>query len=118
MQQGSLRPAWLLRCEAGTIFATCAVLYTRSHAAPLYAALILLPDLSIIAYLLGRETGAAAYNLAHNYAFPLAIAGAGVWTTWSWPIPVALVWLMHIGLDRLMGYGLKYSDAPFEDTHL
>ena len=30
---------------------------------------------------------------------------------------VALIWLAHIGMDRLLGYGLKYPSA-FKDTHL
>jgi hypothetical protein len=29
----------------------------------------------------------------------------------------ALIWLAHIGLDRTLGYGLKYPTF-FEDTHL
>ena len=30
---------------------------------------------------------------------------------------LALIWLAHIGLDRLLGMGLKYSDR-FTHTHL
>ena len=30
---------------------------------------------------------------------------------------VALVWFAHIGMDRALGYGLKY-DTDFKDTHL
>ena len=30
---------------------------------------------------------------------------------------LALIWLSHIGFDRLIGYGLKYETA-FKDTHL
>jgi hypothetical protein len=29
----------------------------------------------------------------------------------------ALIWLAHIGMDRTIGYGLKYPTA-FKDTHL
>src|SRR5688500_12313519 len=119
MHEGSLRCAWLLRCEGAAVFAVCVAIYLRIHAPPLpYAALILLPDVTIAAYLFGRETGAVAYNLAHTYAFPLVIAGAGMWTQWNWPLPVALVWVMHIGIDRLLGYGMKYPGARFDDTHL
>ena len=32
-------------------------------------------------------------------------------------VQLALIWLSHIGGDRLLGYGLKYSTA-FKDTHL
>jgi hypothetical protein len=30
---------------------------------------------------------------------------------------LALIWLAHIGLDRLLGMGLKYNDR-FTHTHL
>jgi hypothetical protein len=30
---------------------------------------------------------------------------------------LALVWFAHIGMDRALGYGLKYDDA-FTHTHL
>ena len=32
-------------------------------------------------------------------------------------LPFALIWINHIGVDRLLGYGLKYSDG-FGFTHL
>ena len=32
-------------------------------------------------------------------------------------LPLALVWIAHIGFDRALGYGLKYPSA-FADTHL
>jgi hypothetical protein len=32
-------------------------------------------------------------------------------------VPVALIWVNHIGVDRLLGYGLKYADG-FKWTHL
>jgi hypothetical protein len=30
---------------------------------------------------------------------------------------IAIIWLAHIGMDRVVGYGLKYS-AGFGFTHL
>jgi hypothetical protein len=30
---------------------------------------------------------------------------------------VALIWFAHIGMDRALGYGLKY-ETGFNDTHL
>jgi hypothetical protein len=32
-------------------------------------------------------------------------------------LPVALIWANHIGVDRLLGFGLKYADG-FGFTHL
>jgi hypothetical protein len=33
------------------------------------------------------------------------------------PVQIALIWLAHLGLDRMLGYGLKYP-TEFNDTHL
>lgn len=81
-----------------------------------FAALILLPDLAMLGYLAGPRWGAICYNSAHSHAAPAllcALAWAGV--AWAWP--VALVWIVHIGADRAIGYGLKYA-THFKDTHL
>ena len=32
-------------------------------------------------------------------------------------LALALIWLTHIGVDRAVGYGLKYPSG-FKDTHL
>jgi hypothetical protein len=32
-------------------------------------------------------------------------------------LQLALIWLTHIGVDRFIGYGLKYP-TDFKDTHL
>jgi len=36
--------------------------------------------------------------------------GAGYWQADRLVMAPALVWLAHIGLDRLLGTGLKYND--------
>lgn len=67
------------------------------------------------AYLAGSRAGAAAYNSVNSYVAPLALAA---WALASQrPETVALIWIAHIGFDRLVGYGLKYPTA-FRDTHL
>ncbi len=32
-------------------------------------------------------------------------------------VQLALIWLAHVGVDRALGYGLKY-ETVFKDTHL
>jgi len=32
-------------------------------------------------------------------------------------LALAFIWLAHIGMDRLFGFGLKYP-TDFKDTHL
>jgi Domain of unknown function (DUF4260) len=53
----------------------------------------------------------------HMDALPLALAGVSFALGQSGPMTFALIWLAHIGLDRTLGYGLKYPTF-FEDTHL
>jgi hypothetical protein len=48
---------------------------------------------------------------------PIALATAGLFADADLLIQLALIWLGHIGLDRALGYGLKYPTA-FKDTHL
>lgn len=82
----------------------------------LYLALLLVPDLAMLGYLGGPRLGASLYNLVHSYVGPGALAVVGVLT--AGPLfGVALIWTAHIGLDRLLGYGLKYPTA-FGHTHL
>ena len=33
------------------------------------------------------------------------------------PHALGLIWIAHIGMDRMLGYGLKYASG-FADTHL
>ena len=60
--------------------------------------------------------GAIAYDAAHTELFAVALGTVGVVTDSSAATKVALIWLAHIGADRLLGYGLKYPTA-FKDTH-
>ena len=32
-------------------------------------------------------------------------------------VALTIIWLAHIGFDRVLGYGIKYETA-FKDTHL
>ncbi|MEP6765304.1 MAG: DUF4260 domain-containing protein [Gemmatimonadaceae bacterium] len=82
-----------------------------------FLALILLPDISLIGYLWGPRAGAAFYNAAHSYALPLALGLAGGVLDNRMLLLTGTIWLTHIGLDRMLGYGLKYPSG-FQDTHL
>lgn len=79
--------------------------------------LALAPDVAFLGYLTGRRAGAAAYNVLHASVGPLVLGMAGVVTDADAAVQLALIWLAHIGIDRLLGYGLKYPDR-FRETHL
>ena len=68
-------------------------------------------------YAFGPKVGAIAYDAVHTEIFAVALGTVGVVADSSAAMKVALIWLAHIGADRLLGYGLKYPTA-FKDTHL
>jgi hypothetical protein len=108
----------LLRLEGLAVAAVSAVLYARTGAHWwLFAALWLTPDLSMLGYLAGSCWGARSYNAVHSYVVPAALALSAYLLSAPAVLPFALIWANHIGVDRLMGYGLKYSDG-FGWTHL
>lgn len=76
-----------------------------------FALLLLLPDLGALGYLIGARAGARGYNALHNYPLPLALLAAGMLTGGSSIVALAAIWLAHIGMDRLLGYGLKAVGA-------
>jgi hypothetical protein len=77
----------------------------------------LLVDLSMIGYLGGPLVGSITYNAAHNLVLPLVLLGLGWWTGTGWLVLAGAVFLTHIGVDRMLGYGLKLP-SDFRDTHL
>ena len=83
----------------------------------LFAALVLVPDISIPVYFLHRRVGAAVYNLAHTLVWPATLVGFGVGGESDLALSVGLIWFAHIGADRLLGYGLKYP-VDFKQTHI
>lgn len=82
-----------------------------------FALLILVPDVSFVGYVWGNRVGAAFYNFAHSYALPLLLAVGGVVFDQRAVVLTGVLWLTHIGVDRALGYGLKYASG-FQDTHL
>lgn len=108
----------ILRLEGLVVAAISVAAYARMGASWwLFAALWLAPDLSMLSYL-GRPCRAARiYNTFHTYLLPAVLGAMAILLHARGLLPVALIWINHIGVDRLLGYGLKYSDG-FGWTHL
>jgi hypothetical protein len=79
--------------------------------------LLLAPDLAALGYLVNNRVGAITYDLIHTYALPLALLVFGVLAETPTAMQIAAIWFAHIGMDRMIGYGLKYPSG-FKDTHL
>ena len=109
---------YILRIEGLAIAAVSAVLYARTGASWwLFAALWLTPDLSMLGYLASPCRGARIYNAFHTYTVPITLGLLSWLLDAKALVPFALIWVNHIGVDRLLGYGLKYSTG-FSWTHL
>ena len=111
-------PRVLLHAE-GLVVAVAAVTLYFHLDSPwwLLVVLALAPDLSMLGYLAGPAVGAVAYDLAHTYVAPVALGTFGVLADGEVAVQLALIWGAHIGVDRAIGYGLKYRSG-FRDTHL
>lgn len=113
-----VQPRTLLRIEYALGFALALLLYERHHGNWVwFAVLFFVPDLSLAAYLAGNRAGAACYNAVHTLVLPVALAATGI----VWERPLLVLWCLilfaHIGLDRTLGFGLKYPSGSRE-THL
>ncbi|MGA8037993.1 MAG: DUF4260 domain-containing protein [Candidatus Acidiferrales bacterium] len=107
-----------VRLEAVLVFLLSVLLYSRIGLAwKWFFVFFLAPDLSMLPYLANPRAGAISYNLFHNYALPLAVAAFCVAFQHPAVMPYILIWTAHIGIDRFLGYGLKYPEA-FGRTHL
>jgi Domain of unknown function (DUF4260) len=113
-----LRPATLLRVEGVALLSLSVLLYRVNGGSwLLFGVLLLAPDLSMLGYLAGPKVGAAIYNAFHTYGIPAVVGAVGMIFASPVAIAVALIWFAHIGMDRTVGYGLKYPTS-FKDTHL
>ncbi len=82
-----------------------------------YPLLFFTPDVSMLGYLGGTRLGAVIYDIVHHRALSIGIYILGAILA-NPPLQLAgLILFGHSSLDRVLGYGLKYSDS-FQNTHL
>jgi hypothetical protein len=112
------RPRLFLRVEGAVLLvAALAAFAALDEPWWLVPAVLLLPDLFMAGYARSTRLGALTYNLAHSYPVPAVLGAVGLWSDRLLVQALAAVWFAHIGMDRLLGYGLKHDDA-FRHTHL
>ena len=111
-------PRPLLRLEGAAVFTASLFAYQWSHGGWFqFTLLFLLPDLAMLGYLAGVRVGAITYNAVHTYVGPMALAAYSFESNRLAIYSLSLIWIAHIGLDRMLGFGLKYP-TRFKDTHL
>jgi hypothetical protein len=112
-------PLRILRSEGLVLLAVALAAFFTALDEPFWLVplLLLAPDLFMVGYARSTRTGAALYNFAHSYPAPALLGVVAVASANHLWQAVALVWFAHIGMDRALGYGLKY-DGSFQQTHL
>jgi hypothetical protein len=109
---------WVLRLEGLCILIAGLIAYYKlDFGWGRFALFFFVPDLSFFGYLAGPRIGAIAYNSVHSYIGAIACGGAGVLLHAPVLLCAGIIWCAHIGFDRTLGYGLKYSTG-FGFTHL
>lgn len=111
-------PKLLLHLEGLGVLGGACVLYSHlGYSWIRFAIFLLAPDIALLGFLVSRKIGVICYNAVHTYIAPLAFFAILAVTKQSGLYWIVLVWVAHIGLDRLCGYGLKYEADP-KRTHL
>ena len=108
----------LIQLEEAAIFGLGIFLFSLlDYAWWWFPALLLVPDFSMIGYVLGNKVGAWAYNIAHHRALAIAIYLSGIYLNNEAIALTGVILFAHSSMDRMFGYGLKYEKG-FKFTHL
>jgi len=111
-------PVWFQRIENGAIAVAAGVAFVELGFDWWWLPVLFLAfDVSMAGYAVSPRLGAWTYNLGHTYALPAALVVAGMLGDFRASLFLGLVWAFHIAVDRLLGYGLKFTDR-FTHTHL
>ena|SRR5665213_77688 len=110
----------VIKIEEGALTAVSIYFLSKYNLGlPIWAWVMLFfsPDISMLGYLVNSRVGAYMYNLFHHRALALAIVAVGLLTAGNVLIAIGLLLFAHSSFDRVMGYGLKYTD-DFKHTNL
>jgi hypothetical protein len=83
----------------------------------LFLAFLLVPDVSMIGYLVNPRVGAWLYNLVHHRGIGVVVTMSGYFLQMPMVVFAGLILFGHTAMDRMFGYGLKFEDS-FHHTHL
>ena len=109
---------WFQRAEAVCILFVVLYAYWLLHGNwILFIGLWLVFDFSMVGYAFGNKIGALVYNLGHSFLLPSVLGVLCLVTRNRLLIEVTLIWVGHITIDRMLGYGLKET-RDFSRTHL
>jgi hypothetical protein len=108
----------IIRLEEAAMFLLSIYLFAQLHLARWwFPALLLLPDISMVGYVVNNKIGAIFYNIVHHKAVAIFIYITGLYFNYETAQLTGLILFGHSSMDRMMGYGLKYFEG-FKFTHL
>jgi hypothetical protein len=108
----------LIRLEEAAMFALSIYAFSLTDFAWWwFLVLILTPDIGMLGYIVNPGIGAFTYNLLHHKAIGILLFVAGIFMGNAWLELSGIIVFGHASMDRIFGYGLKYSDS-FHNTHL
>jgi hypothetical protein len=106
------------RLEGLAIFFIATFVFFQSDFSWLaYILLLFAFDISMIGYVVNTRVGAYVYNFGHSFIVPALLVAAYTLTDSRLALGLACLWFAHIGIDRALGYGLKFTSG-FQHTHL
>ena len=114
----SKMPYMILRLE-GVVILICSIIiliYLKSNWI-LNIVVFLLIDISLLGYLSNPKLGATIFNIGHTLSLPIILLIIGILINSSISIQIGIIWVAHIGYDKMKGFGLKYPDS-FDSSHL
>lgn len=108
----------LLKAEELGQFLLSLLLFAQlDYAWWVFPACLLLPDLSMLGYVANPRIGAWLYNFFHHKLLAVLVFATGMGLGASMLSLAGLILFGHAAMDRIFGYGLKFSDH-FQHTHL
>jgi len=82
-----------------------------------FVLLILSPDIFMVGYLKNKKLGAQLYNIGHSYITSVILIMVGLVFNYQLITAIGIIFSAHTGLDRFLGFGLKY-ETHFKETHI
>lgn len=79
--------------------------------------LLLIPDVSMVGYIMTNKVGAFFYNIVHHRGIAILIFIIGAVSEQSIIQLIGIMLFAHSTIDRIFGFGLKFADN-FKHTHL
>lgn len=102
----------LIQIEELICFFGCIYLFSRLNLKWWwFPALLLVPDLAMMGYLVNPVVGAILYNVIHFKGVAVAIGLYGLAKENRKLMLIGIILLAHATMDRAIGTGLKYFDG-------